>query len=118
MELTLSQARTVIAEAQRIMAAVDSKTVKQTFASANAAMVSLDRRLSDEELGKALVSLQTALNEVTKLLGEMDLAVRASREDFVMNLKAIRQASEDLREFSRIIAQDPSVLLRGTEVSE
>ena len=118
MEKTLAAARGAIGEAQRILAAVDSKTVKQTFASANAAMMSLDRRLGDEELGKSLVSLQSALNEVTKLLQEMDLAVRASREDFVASLKAIRQASEDLREFSRIIAQDPSVLLRGTEVSE
>jgi phospholipid/cholesterol/gamma-HCH transport system substrate-binding protein len=118
MERTLAVARGAIGEAQRILAAVDSKTVKQTFTSANAAMVSLDRRLSDEELGKALVSLQSALNEVTKLLGEMDVAVRASREDFVASLKAIREASEDLREFSRIIAQDPSVLLRGTEETE
>jgi phospholipid/cholesterol/gamma-HCH transport system substrate-binding protein len=118
MERTLATARGAIAEAQRILAAVDTKTVKETFTSANKAMVSLDRRLGDEELGKSLIALQAALNEVTKLLQEMDVAVRASREDFVASLKAIREASEDLREFSRIIAQDPSVLLRGTEVSE
>jgi hypothetical protein len=30
----------------------------------------------------------------------------------------VRQATEDLREFSRIIAQDPSVLLRGKDTSQ
>ena len=44
--------------------------------------------------------------------------VRASREDFTVSLNYMRQAAEDLREFSRIIAQDPSVLLRGQEVRE
>lgn len=118
LEKTLKVARGAIGEANRILAAVDNRSIKTTIDSANRAMTALDRRLGDEELGKALVSLQSALNNMTKLLQEMDLAVRASREDFVASLKAIRQASEDLREFSRIIAQDPSVLLRGTEVGE
>jgi phospholipid/cholesterol/gamma-HCH transport system substrate-binding protein len=118
LELTLVEARGAIAETKRILAQVDNETVKKTLASANKAMLSLDRRLSDEELGKSLVALQAALNQMTKLLQEMDIVVSAGREDFVASLEAIRQASEDLREFSRIIAQDPSVLLRGTEVGE
>ena len=48
-------------------------------------------------------------------MGELDLTVRASREDLVLSLKHVRQATQDLREFSRIIAQDPSVLLRGKD---
>jgi phospholipid/cholesterol/gamma-HCH transport system substrate-binding protein len=118
LEKTLVTARGAIAEADRILKAVDNKSIKQTITSANRAMVSLDRRLGDAELGKSLVALQSALAQITKLLQEMDLAVRASREDFVASLKHIRQASEDLREFSRIIAQDPSVLLRGTEIGD
>jgi hypothetical protein len=44
--------------------------------------------------------------------------VRASRDDVGCSLEHVRQATEDLREFSRIIAQDPSAILRGKEVSE
>ena len=63
-------------------------------------------------------SIEKLLADHPRHLGVIDLAVRASREDFTMSLKHVRQATEDLREFSRIIAQDPSVLLRGKEASE
>ena len=115
---TLTQANGALKEVSRILAAVDDKRVRETVDSANRAMVALDRALGQEELAQAIIDLRKSLVNVSKLASNVDLTVRASREDLVLALKYIRQAAEDLREFSRIIAQDPSVLVRGTEVTE
>ncbi|MFO0724382.1 MAG: MlaD family protein [Myxococcota bacterium] len=115
---TLEATRTTLIEARRILSGVDQKAVGDTVIAARSAMTSLDQRLSSAELGDTIDRLGKAMAELAKLIGELDLAVRASREDFTMSLKHVRQATEDLREFSRIIAQDPSVLLRGKEASE
>lgn len=118
LKATLVAARKTLDETNRILAAVDTDSVRGTVASASAAMAALDRNLRRVELGRTLAELQVALTELTRLAQNLDLTVRASREDLVLSLKYVRQATEDLREFSRIIAQDPSVLIRGTEVSE
>lgn len=115
---TLAASRETILEVKRILKRVDDKDVGKMVASAQSAVTRLDQRLSDVELGGRINELGEALREVTRLLRELDLAVRASREDFVVSLQHMRQASQDLQEFSRVIAQDPSVLLRGTEVGE
>ena len=112
---TLASARGSLDEVRRILGAVEESEVKDTLRSANIAMRSLQQALDKEELGKALVSLRESLVNLSQLAQELDLSVRAGREDLVLSLKYIRQASEDLREFSRLIAQDPSVLVRGTE---
>ena len=78
-------------------------------------MDSLEVRLSDKQLGKIVADLGVALGDLTALLKNTDLVVRAGREDFTATLKYIRQAAEDLREFSRIIAQNPSAILSGRE---
>lgn len=115
---TLIAVRGGIENAVRLLKAVDEKELAASVRAARGAMESLDRRLSDAEFGRLVVQLRRNLENVTSLLGEIDLAVRASREDFVLALKRLREASEDIREFSRIIAQDPSVLVRGTELAE
>jgi phospholipid/cholesterol/gamma-HCH transport system substrate-binding protein len=118
LKTAVAEAKGAIAEANRILKAVDSKAVANTVHSAEAAMTSLDKRVSAAEFGKTIADLQTTLSSLAKLLSEVDLAVRASRDDFVNSLAHVRQATEDLREFSRIIAQDPSALIRGKEVEE
>lgn len=105
-------------ETHRILAEIDERDVAATVRAARGAMESIDDRFGDEEFGKLVSELRMTLTGVTRLLGDLDLAARASREDFVLALKRVREASEDLREFSRIIAQDPSVLVRGTELGE
>ncbi len=115
---TLAAIRANLGEVKRIIGAVDERDVAETVRAARGAMEAIDKRFGDEEFGRLVVQLRRTLTDVTGLLGELDLAVRASREDFVLALKRIREASEDVREFSRLIAQDPSVLVRGTEVSE
>ena len=112
---TLASARKSLDEVHRILGAVEETEVKDTLRSANIAMRALQQALDKEELGRALVSLRESLVNLSHLAQELDLSVRAGREDLVLSLKYIRQASEDLREFSRLIAQDPSVLVRGTE---
>ncbi len=115
---TLVAARKSMTEAERILGAVDSKSVAATIKSASSAMTSLDQQLTSDDFNRTFKDLQSALTNVTGLVQSLDLTVRASREDLVLSLKYVRQATEDLREFSRIIAQDPSVLVRGTEVGE
>ncbi|MCC7384893.1 MAG: MCE family protein [Deltaproteobacteria bacterium] len=115
---TLANTRGTLAELKRILAAIDSKQVSDAVTSANSAMKSLDARLSSAELGKTIDQLGTTLADLSRILADLELTARSGREDFVMSLKAIREASEALREFSRIIAQDPSVLIRGTEAQE
>lgn len=110
---TLVAARTTLDEMRRLLKAVDTKSVNEGVAAASSAMKTLDEKLNAEELGETIAQLQVALANLVKLMGELDLTVRASREDLVLSLKHVRQATQDLREFSRIIAQDPSVLLRG-----
>lgn len=112
---TLDEARVTLREVRRPLADIDPKEMAGAVASARRAMTSLDKRLSNKEMGKAIADMVTALNDLTRLLQAADLTVRAGREDFVAALSDLRQAAQDIREFSRIIAQDPSALIRGRD---
>lgn len=114
-ERTLEEARTTFKEFRRPLEKVDPQQVADTIDAARRAMLSLDKRLSDKQLGMAVDELLVALTELTRLLRNTDLLLRAGRADFTATLKYVRQAAEDLREFSRIIAQNPSALISGRE---
>lgn len=112
---TLAEARTTLKAFREPIAGVDPKDVEATLLATRSAVENLDRRLSDAQLGQTIDQLGVALKDITRLLQATDLTVRAGREDFAATLKYLRQAAEDLREFSRIIAQNPSALISGRE---
>lgn len=107
-----------LAHLRNILKSVEPEDVQQAVFAAKNAMDAVHQRFSDAELGHLIEDLREGLNSVVVMVGELELAVRASREDFVLTLKHVREASEDIREFSRIIAQDPSILVRGAELTE
>ncbi|MGF1510838.1 MAG: MlaD family protein [Myxococcota bacterium] len=102
----------------RLLEAIDEDEVRIIVKSVASASKNLDDILAPEQFGEVVAEAQLALRRMASILDDTDLLLRASREDFVLSLKEIREASEDLREFSRLIAQDPSLLIRGTEVTE
>lgn len=112
---TLEEARVTIEAYRRPISKIDPNEVAATLRAAKGAMESLDHRLSDAQLGQTITELSVALNDLTRLLQNTDLVLRAGRDDFIATLKYLRQAAEDLREFSRIIAQNPSALISGRE---
>lgn len=126
---TLSLARGSLqhleAEAQKTLEAVrrplgdiDPKQVAGAFKALHIALVALDERLSGEETGRAIAGFGATMQRMNRLIGDVDIIVRAGREDFTASLSYVRQAAEDLREFSRILAQNPSVLVRGRTESD
>jgi phospholipid/cholesterol/gamma-HCH transport system substrate-binding protein len=108
---------TVVA-VRRPLERIDPDSIAGTLKSTRGVMAALEQRLSPEEGGVAIRNLGVAMTEVAKILQEADIAVRASREDFTATMASMREAAEDFREFSRILAQDPSALLRGRELRE
>jgi phospholipid/cholesterol/gamma-HCH transport system substrate-binding protein len=112
---TLAEARTTIAEYRRPISKIDEQQVADTVTAARQAALAVDARLNSPQVIKAVDELVVALGDLTVLIQNTDLTVRAGREDFVATLKYIRQAAEDLREFSRIIAQNPSAIISGRE---
>jgi ABC-type transporter Mla subunit MlaD len=112
---TLAEARSTLKEIRRPMSKIDPNEVAGAVTATRKAMTSLDDRLSSKELGQAITNLAKALGDLMQLIEAADLTVRAGREDFVAALKDLRQAAEHVREFSRIIAQDPSAVIRGKD---
>lgn len=97
---------------------VDPAEVAATLHHIHSISTGLDKRLNSEDTGRAIAAVGNTVNRVNNLVQDVDLAVRSGREDFTATLSYLRQAAEDLREFSRILAQNPSVLVRGREESE
>ncbi len=119
---TLVAAQRTLGEAERVLAAIDGDVVRATLASTRSASARLDARVSEAELGKAIASIQDALVATRRtivatatVVDSVGLTVRALREDVGASLRQVRESSEHLRSFSRDIARDPSVLLRGRE---
>lgn len=103
---------------QRPLQDIDPKEVAGTVRAVHSAAAALDKRLGSREMGQAVASMGATLDRVNQLVLDVDLAVRSGREDFTASLSYMRQAAEDLREFSRILAQNPSVLVRGRGEAE
>jgi phospholipid/cholesterol/gamma-HCH transport system substrate-binding protein len=112
---TLAEARNTLKELRRPTSKIDPDELAGTVTATRKAMTSLDARLSSKELGQSLTNLSKALADLIQLIEATDLTVRAGREDFVAALQDLRQAAEHVREFSRIIAQDPSAVIRGKD---
>jgi len=108
-----------------------------TVANFESASAHLDRILSAEEIDNTLAqidSVSKALQEadfagtVRKLaetfeqaritFNHLDLTLLKGRHDLLVSLEVLRESLDSFNEFSRMIAEDPSILLRGTVESE
>lgn len=112
----LRAATGALKEAERVLAAVDGERVRSIVTRTDAIATRIDEELSRSELAETLQQTRVALARLTQMLDEVDLVVRAGRQDLLLSLRAIRESTEHLREFTQLISRDPSLLLRGAEI--
>jgi phospholipid/cholesterol/gamma-HCH transport system substrate-binding protein len=97
---------------------LDAKRVAGVLDEAKGAIGDARERFSKNELGKVNRLLERLLTRTNTLVERVDLVVDRSREDIRASLRHLAETSENLRDFSRLIREDPSRLLRAKERRE
>ena len=91
-----------------------SEEIRRTFANLDTA--STDIR--DAQFGQAVVELRDGLQQIRTTFSHLDLTLLKGRHDLLTSLEILRESLDSFAEFSRMISEDPSLLLRGTSDTE
>ncbi len=101
----------LIAHADSILRSTD---LTQTLSNLASASRDLDAANLDSLAGVAT----TALSEAERAFTHLDLVLVQSREDILRSTESLREGADHMNEFARLIAEDPSRILRGTSELE
>lgn len=88
---------------------IESPEFKSLVANVN----TLSAQLAEANVKGLVTELTTTVNRAATLIGNIDRAVVRNRANLSDTLESLREAAENLNEFSRQIADQPSILLRG-----
>ncbi len=91
-----------------------STEIKRTLSNLDTASANI----AQTDIVKMVSELQKTLEEIRLAFNHVDLTVLKGRHDFLMSLEVLRESLDSFNEFTRIIAEDPSLLLRGTREQE
>jgi ABC-type transporter Mla subunit MlaD len=58
-------------------------------------------------------ALNEALEHTNNVLADAEVIFSENRTDLSLSIESLRESAEHLARFSRLISEDPSVLLRG-----
>ncbi len=91
-----------------------SEALRRAFASFDTTAADLQAA----ELGRLAVELREALTQARNTFTHFDLTLLKGRHDILTSLEVMREGLDSFNEFTRLIAEDPSLLLRGKRVEE
>ncbi len=79
---------------------------------------SISTDIKNADIAVAVHSLTEALSVAQTTFNHVDLTLLKGRHDLLTSLEVLRESLESFNEFSRLISEDPSLLLRGTREKE
>lgn len=71
--------------------------------------------LKEAELVRLFGEINTTLEQTNNMLKDVEISFSKSRTDLVYTIERLKETSDYLNQFSRLISEDPSVLVRGAE---
>jgi phospholipid/cholesterol/gamma-HCH transport system substrate-binding protein len=75
-------------------------------------------RLRESNIELLIQNLGTAIERTNLLLNVLDHDLERGSQDFFTSIQRLKTALEYLNETSKMINEDPSILLRGTEYGD
>ena len=76
-------------------------------------LVEITDKMKEAELVRVVDEFKKTLQQTNSMLLEIDAAMMKSRGDVGYSVEAMKESMEYLNQFSRMISEDPSILLRG-----
>jgi len=76
------------------------------------------RAFSGDRFSSILASVDSSAQSIKEVSEDISLVVRQSREDIMVSMENLRDALENANELTKILAENPSLLLRGEQQKE
>jgi phospholipid/cholesterol/gamma-HCH transport system substrate-binding protein len=76
------------------------------------------RTFSGERFTSIMASVDSSAMSIKHVSDDISLIVRQSREDIMVSMENLRDALENANELTKILAENPSLLLRGEQQKE
>ncbi len=99
---------TSLAAARRVDEIVNSPEVETILT--NTAIFT--EQVVDTDIDKLIDELNDAVRQANQTFTHLDLMIIRSRRDILMSLETMKEAIDNLEEFSRLLSEDPSLILR------
>ncbi|MBD3374023.1 MCE family protein [candidate division KSB1 bacterium] len=71
--------------------------------------------LTEADIVRLISELNITLEKTNVMLQDVEITFSKSRTDLVYTIETLKESVEYLNQFSRLISEDPSVLIRGAE---
>lgn len=78
----------------------------------------INRSIDPEKLTQMVSNIDSTARTLKTMSENLDLTIRQTREDFSVSLENLREALENANELTKILAENPSLLLRGEAQKE
>ena len=79
----------------------------------NGKELSHNKTIETDQVKRTFTLIDSAVVSLNNLSESMSLLIRQSREDLSVSLENIREASENADQLMKVLAENPSLLLRG-----
>ncbi len=97
---------------------LDRRLVEDITTRTSALLASVQRKVEGGIVDEVLRFVRDATKKAGTLLDNVNLTVVQSQDDVNRGLSQLLETIENLNDFSRMLREDPSVLLRGAEFEE
>ncbi len=104
----------MLAAAQQISEVLAGDTLKEILGNTR----DFTRTLKEADLANLIVNLGKLVDQTNRLLSDIDVNLERSSEDLIVAVRSLRTMLENLNEVSRMVQEDPSVLIRGTRMKD
>ncbi len=104
---------TVSAEAT--MANLEKVTGSDSLTQILGNLAEISEVLARSDLTGMVEELTAIMYHTQNVLKQMDVAITRNQSEITQSVQALRESSEYLNQFSRMISEDPSILLRGAK---
>jgi phospholipid/cholesterol/gamma-HCH transport system substrate-binding protein len=78
----------------------------------------INESIQGDRIGNTLAQIDSAAVSLRSVAENVALLVRQSREDFTMTMQNVRQASENADQLTKLLVENPSLLLRSENQKE
>ena len=101
--------------ANRILLNVEEFTGSDTLKQIATNLADVTSALKEAELVQLFQEINTTLEKTNNMLRDVEISFAKSRTDLVYTIERLKETSDNLTQFSRMISEEPSILIRGVK---